>query len=185
MESIITYIVTSVIPRILPFLSCSLVTCHQWENISWQPTPTKQDKVVNVTSIIFPYVDTYTCMDMYTYRWNLSWNSLGRYRGIGCFIPPYLSPTRHPSKSSQTSPYPGRSCTWRWTNRVHRSILLFTPLFGETLSPPQCNMYIHAHLLIDSLLFLLSDAAGLPPRRCLVPIRQHGLSEAYVHTLRN
>lgn len=43
-----------------------------------------------------------------------------------------------------------------------------------TLCPPTGNMYIHALLLIDSLLVLLSDAAGLTPQAMLVPIRQHG-----------
>lgn len=36
-----------------------------------------------------------------------------------------------------------------------------------TLCPPTGNMYIHAHLLIDSLLFLLSDAAGITPHAML------------------
>lgn len=36
-----------------------------------------------------------------------------------------------------------------------------------TLCPPTGNMHIHAHLLIDSLLFLLSNAAGMTPHAML------------------
>lgn len=78
--------------------------------------------------------------------WSIPWHWM--------FIPPYLKPNR-PNFSLS-----GKIMHMTMDEQVLNST-------HPTLCPPTGNMYIHAHLLIDSLLFLLSNAAGMTPHAML------------------